>query len=275
MYRFLSVLRIVLFTSLSVTLSHGQSAGNSKPVIGLLGAFDAEVKLVIESLGSPLTREIEGVRFTTGELGGKQVVVAETGVGKVNAAMTTTLLLTYFHPTSVLFTGIAGGLHPSLQPGDLVISRQTGYYDYRTLTADQQPNFRTRNPINRQLNPAYFPADSLLLLKAQAVARSMTFTPVPGASRPPSVMTGTVVTGDQFVASEELVNRLRTDFQADATEMEGAAVAQVCYQLHVPCLVIRSMSDKANSNARRDMYAFLSVAAANSANLVMAIVKGL
>ncbi len=269
MRRFLSVLSIVLFVGFQPVKSQQQPA----PVVGLLGAFDAEVKLVIESLQSPQTREIEGVRFTTGLLNGKQVVVAETGVGKVNAAMTTTLLLTYFHPKSVLFTGIAGGLHPSLQPGDLVISRQTGYYDYRTLTADQQPNFRTRNPVNRQLNPAFFPADSVLLGKAQAVAQSLRFIPIPGASRAPSVMVGTVVTGDQFVASEELVNRLRTDFQADATEMEGAAVAQVCHQLHVPCLVIRSMSDKANSNARRDMYAFLNVAASNSANLVMAIVK--
>ena len=88
-------------------------------------------------------------------------------------------------------------------------------------------------------------------------------------------MVGTIVTGDVFVSSEEKTAQLRRDYGADATEMEGAAVAQICYQEQVPCLVIRSLSDKANSNARMDMRQFLDIAARNSAKLVLALIERL
>lgn len=264
-------MRYVFFLLL---LSHLAIAQRYKPrpVTALLGAFDAEVKLVEQSLKNPKTRVIHGIRFTCGRIGKRKVVVAETGIGKVNAAMTTAFLLARFRPSEVLFTGIAGAVNPDLQPGDLVIARQTAYHDYQTITFDQKPTNRTRNAITKQLNPANFPADSLLLIRAINTAKTLTFDLIPDATRPPTVLVGTVVTGDQFISSQEKVNSLRAEFNADATEMEGAAVAQVCYQQQVPCLVIRSLSDKANSNARRDMLSFLKVAASNSARLVLAIV---
>lgn len=258
-----------------VLLSHLVSAQvyKPRPITALLGAFDAEVKLVEQSIRNPRTKTINGIRFTIGRIGSRKVVVAETGIGKVNAAMTTTFVLAHFRPSEVLFTGIAGAVNPDLQPGDLVIARQTAHHDYRTITFDQKPTNRTRNAITKQLNPANFPADSLLLLRAISTANTMAFDPIPDAPRSPTVLVGTVVTGDQFISSQEKVNNLREEFNADATEMEGAAVAQVCYQQQVPCLVIRSLSDKANANARRDMLSFLKVAASNSARLVMAIVE--
>lgn len=242
------------------------------PITGLLGAFGAEVTLVKQSLHAPETVVVEGVTFTTGKLGNQSVVVAETGIGKVNAALTTTLLIAHFHPDRVLFTGIAGGVNPSLQPGDIVIASQTVHHDYKTITFDQKPTIQTRS-LSGQPNPAYFPADSLLLRRAQTVARSLTFDPIPLTTRPPTVVTGVVATGDQFISSSQKVAQLRADFNAEATEMEGAAVAQVCRELHVPLLVIRSLSDKADDNARRDMLSFYQTAARNSARLVMAIVQ--
>ena len=246
-----------------------------QPITGLLGAFGAEVTLVKQSLMEPDTVRVDGVLFTTGRIGQQRVVVAETGIGKVNAAMTTTLLLSHFHPKRVLFTGIAGGTNPDLQPGDIVIARQTTHHDYQSITFDQKPTKQTRNALSGAMNPAFFPADSLMLTHAQRAARSITFEPIPGTSRPPSVLTGVVVTGDQFISSGQKGAQLRQDFGADATEMEGAAVAQVCYQLQVPCLVIRSLSDRADDNARRDMLSFYQTAARNSATLVLAIAAGL
>ncbi|WP_374755874.1 5'-methylthioadenosine/adenosylhomocysteine nucleosidase [Larkinella soli] len=267
--------RLLIFFALCFllpVLSSRAQLYKPRPVTALLGAFDEEVKLVQQNIRKPKVVTLNGIRFVTGRIRGRRVVVAETGIGKVNAAMTTATVLTHFKPEQVLFTGIAGGVNPDLQPGDLVIARQTAHHDYGYITFQQQKTNQTRNAITKELNPTYFPADSMLVVKARQAARSTTFEPIPSTSRPPSVVEGIVVTGDVFVSSEEKVKSLRSEFKADATEMEGAAVAQVCYQQKVPCLIIRSLSDKANSNARQDMLTFVKIAARNSANLVMNIV---
>jgi adenosylhomocysteine nucleosidase len=237
----------------------------------ILGAFDEEVRILQESLKDKKEQNIEGIRCMTGVLNGRAVVVAETGIGKVNAAMTTALLIRVFHPHEILFTGIAGGLNPDLMPGDIVIAQSVAHHDFRTILHNQQPSRQTRNPITKQLNPEYFPADSLLFIKAQRASQLARFEKVTLTNRPPQVVMGRIVTGDVFVSSSEKVQQLRREYSAEATEMEGAAVAQVCWQLYVPCLVIRSLSDKADENARGDMMTFYKTAAKNSAALVTEI----
>jgi len=242
-------------------------------VTALLGAFSDEVKLLEESVSHKRIRTVHGIEFTTGKLNGRKVVIALTGIGKVNAAMTTTLMLQEFRPSEVLFTGIAGGLNPELLPGDLVIGRETTYHDFGYITFQKQATRATRNPITGEYNPVYFKADSALLAKTLDAAEKVTLLATGPNRRAPKVLLGRIVTGDVFVSSEEKVNQLLTDFEADATEMEGAAVAQICYQQQVPCIVIRSLSDKANGSAREDMLNFLKVAARNSAALVLDILK--
>ena len=252
----------------------------SRPVTGLLGAFGAEVALVKESLRRPKIVVVDGVSFTCGRIGNQRVVVAETGIGKVNAAMTTALMLDHFRPQRVLFTGIAGGTNPDLQPGDIVIAGRTAHHDYGSITDKNTPTRQTRNAITKAFNPVYFPADSTLMRLAETVVKGVILEGIPLASggvsdRPVKVMTGTVVTGDVFVASPVKVSSLRADFGADATEMEGAAVAQVCYQIQVPHLIIRSLSDRADAEAHIAYDKFYPTAARNSAKLVIAIVKAL
>lgn len=269
---------LVLFLLISqITLAQRYK---SRPVTGLLGAFGAEVTLVKQTLQKPRTVLVDGIQFTTGRIGKQRVVVAETGIGKVNAAMTTALLLRHFRPRRVLFTGIAGGTNPDLQPGDIVIGRQTAHHDYGSITDKNQPTRQTRNAITHEFNPVYFPADSGLLLLAERMAKTLSFEGIPLTSgqvsqRAVRVMTGTIVTGDVFVASADKVSSLRGDFGADATEMEGAAVAQVCHQIQVPHLIIRSLSDRADADAHVALDKFYPTAARNSANLVIAIVKNL
>ncbi|MBD2701996.1 5'-methylthioadenosine/adenosylhomocysteine nucleosidase [Spirosoma sp. BT702] len=268
-----------IFLLLLAQLAFGQRY-KPKPVIGLLGAFGAEVALVKESLKKPKAVMVDGVTFTCGRLGKQRVVLAETGIGKVNAAMTTTLLLSRFRPQKVLFTGIAGGTNPDLQPGDIVIARQTAHHDYGSITDKNTPTRQTRNAITKEFNPVFFPADSTLLHLAETVVSNVSFEGIPLASggvsnRPVKVTTGTVVTGDVFVASPTKVSSLRADFGADATEMEGAAVAQVCYQIQVPHLIIRSLSDRADAEAHIAYDKFYPMAARNSAKVVIAIVKAL
>jgi adenosylhomocysteine nucleosidase len=273
MQKFVRPLIFLLATFWAVTPNAQAQLYKKKNITALLGAFSDEVKLLEESVSHKRVRTVHGILFTTGKLNGRKVVIALTGIGKVNAALTTTLMLQKFRPSEVVFTGIAGGLNPELLPGDIVIGRETTYHDFGYITFQKQATRATRNPITGEYNPVDFKADSILLTKTLAAVERVELLPTGENRRAPKVLSGRIVTGDVFVSSEEKARQLLTDFKADATEMEGAAVAQICHQQQVPCIVIRSLSDKANSNAREDMLNFLKVAARNSAALVLEILK--
>jgi adenosylhomocysteine nucleosidase len=220
-------------------------------------------------------QEIEGIAFMSGRLGDRPVVVAWTGVGKVNAAMTTTLLIEHFQPTRVIFTGIAGAIDPNLEPGDIVIAKRTAHHDMGTLWPEGMEHGGVKSRITGEDNPVFFPADPNLLTAADCAARKAVFDPISLQSgrRPPKILTGTIVTGDAFVASKDKGKELQEKLGADAVEMEGAAVAQVCYQRGIGCLVIRSMSDKADESAVMDKQIFYALAAKNSVSLVAGIIQ--
>jgi adenosylhomocysteine nucleosidase len=242
-------------------------------VTGILGAMTVEVELLEQQLTGRKERTVQGVRFVTGGLKGRTVVLAHSGMGEVNAAMAATLVVDHFQPTHVLFTGIAGGVNPDLGPGDIVIGARTTYYDYGELTPKAFRPLPTINPLTGKPNPLAFPADAGLLAGAEKAAPDLKLARVKTGQgdRAPRVVTGVIVTGGLFVASPTKRAELRKDFKADATEMEGAAVAQVCWQQHVPCLVIRSLSDDAGDKAAEDVRLFEKTAAQNSALLVAGI----
>ncbi len=246
----------------------------SGPVLAVLGAVNPEVTLLQGMLTDVKSQEIEGIEFISGRIGAEPVVLAWTGVGKVNAAMTTTLLLEHFHPTRVIFTGIAGGVDPNLEPGDIVIARQTAYHDMGTLGPQGLEYGGVKSRMTGEPNPVFFPADAVLLTAAEKAAKSMTFGAIglQTGERPPKVVVGTVVTGDVFVASTAKSAELAKDLGACAVEMEGAAVAQLCYQRGIGCLIIRSISDKADRSAVMDKQLFYAAAAKNSTGLVVRIV---
>ena len=253
------------------------SYGDDGPVTGILGAFSEEMEYLDNNVGDRHVQTIEGIPFVTGKLGGRQVVLALTGIGKVNAAMTTTLLLEHFRPEEVLFTGIAGGINPDLLPGDIVIAEKTSQHDLGILTPDGLLNRGMRNPLTGIRNPVFFPADSVLLGLAETSGKRIKPDSIKAgaAARIPKIITGIVVTGDVFVASPSKKIELREKLSADAVEMEGAAVAQICWQHTVPCLVIRSLSDSANEQAEVDIGMYRGIAARNAALLVEDIVKQL
>ncbi len=247
------------------------------PLLAVLGAFQQEVGLLKGMLTDVQVRQIEGIEFISGRIGAEPVVLAWTGVGKVNTAMTTTLLLEHFRPTRVIFTGIAGGIDPNLEPGDIVIARQTAYHDMGTLWSQGIEYGGVKNRMTGAPNPVFFPADPALLAAARKAAQDMAFGAVGlrTGERPPKVVVGTVVTGDVFVASKEKSAELAKELGACAVEMEGAAVAQVCYQRDIACLIIRSISDKADQSAIMDKQLFYTMAAKNSAGLVAEMTRAL
>ena len=243
----------------------------------ILGAMKAEIDMIEKQLTGSEVHKVRGLRCVSGKLVGREVVVALTGVGKVNAAMTATLLIDRFQPREVLFTGIAGGINPELQPGDIVIGMKIAHHDYGEWKTDRIVRAAPRNPITGERNPLFIPADKRLAAVAEQVAEKMEFEKVTIGEKPraPKVIKGIIVTGDTFISSASKTKELRAALQADAVEMEGAAVAQICHQLQTPCLVVRSISDMAGANANEDLIKFYRTAAANSAKLVTGIVKQL
>ena len=251
-------------------------AAHTSP-IAILGAFDEEVEILEGQLVNPKAHTIEGIQFLTGTLNEQNVVIARTGVGKVNAAMTATLVIEHFRPNRVIFTGVAGGLNPDLRIGDIVIAQKTAQHDLGRLESAEIENFGVRNLINGKRNPVFFPADPGLLQITETVLADIKLSPLqtPQGQRHPRIIRGTVVTGDVFVASDAKKTDLHKDLGADAVEMEGAAVAQICWQRNVPCLVIRSLSDNADANASEDFKKYYKIAARNSATLVTRIISQL
>ncbi len=252
----------------------GYGSGTSGPVKAVLGAFKAEIALLEDELREPQERVIEGIRFVRGKLRGQDVVTAWTGIGKVNAAMTTTLLVEHYKPTEVIFTGIAGGVNPELRPGDIVIAYKTAYHDMGTIWPEGLFFKGVKNRLTGEENPVFFQADRRLLESAERAAERAGFRRIPtmGGEREPRVIKGVVVTGDSFVASEEKSRQLRERLEADAVEMEGAAVAQICYQRQIPHIIIRSISDRADEGAVVDKQTFYILAAENSSALVSELI---
>lgn len=260
------------FAQGSITTPGGASVFPKKAqnVTAVVGAFADEVEMLRNQIEGRQDREIEGLHFATGQLNGRPVVLVRAGIGKVNAAMTTTLLLEHFRPREVLFTGIAGGMNPALQPGDLVIGTRLVHHDFGRQTPQGLERRPTKNPYTFAENPVYFPADSALLTLASAVADTVRLEWINGR-RKPKVAAGVIVTGDVFLASTAHNRQIRAETGGEAVEMEGAAVAQLCHQQGVPVLVIRSLSDNGDDAALGDIRRFYQLAARNSAALVRAV----
>jgi adenosylhomocysteine nucleosidase len=269
---------IIVYISLSVLCCSCNTAlrrDKQEPTTAILGAFNKEVLIIEKQLTDKNEQKIEGMRFVTGRLYGKPVVAAWTGIGKVNAAMTTTLLLEHFKPKRVIFSGIAGGVNPQLHPGDIVIAAKTAHHDMGILREDGFYNRGVINPLDGWRNPVHLPADKRLLELAEEAAEKVELETIKTSvgTRNPKIIKGIVVTGDVFIASEAKCEELRETLGADAVEMEGAAVAQICYQREVPHLVVRSISDKADETAREDSMMFQDMAAKNSATLITKMVE--
>jgi adenosylhomocysteine nucleosidase len=265
----LPILLLTLFISAAAL-----SAQEHLPPVAILGAMDEEVAWLRSQMHDTTSATYSGRTFVSGRLGSRLAVIAVTGVGKVNAAMTTTLLADHFHPAAVIFSGVAGGMNPDLFPGDIVIASRTMQHDLGEVTADSVINWGVRNPATKKVIPTYLTADSVLLSEAEKAAIMAPLEKVPTTIglRHPKVITGLIATGDMFISSTPKKNELRRRLAPDAIEMEGAAVAQVCYELGLPCLIIRSLSDRADENALQDFEKFYQVAARNANRIVLEMV---
>ncbi|MNC05487.1 Aminodeoxyfutalosine nucleosidase [compost metagenome] len=228
-------------------------------IIGLIGAMDEEIKLLLESMEDKVSTVKTGVTYYSGTIFGKKVVLCKSGVGKVNAAVTTQILLDAFGAACVLFTGVAGAVHPDLEIGDIVISSHCIQHDM-DVTALGYP----RGVIPYQ-EISSFPADPALVQLAEEACQI----------RQQKSITGVVLSGDQFIASAAVVAELREQLNGACAEMEGAAVAQVCFMNEVPFVIIRSMSDKADGSAHVNYREFTVTASERSYAILEYMLKAM
>ncbi|MGF1726437.1 5'-methylthioadenosine/adenosylhomocysteine nucleosidase [Photobacterium nomapromontoriensis] len=229
------------------------------PIIGIVGAMDVEVEALLPIIEHQKVKTIGSHQFYIGELQGRPVVVTKSGVGKVNAAMTTTLLIENFGVESLIFTGIAGASDPKLEPLDVVISTRLVQHDV-DLTAFDRPKGLLPDYKDR-----YFYADSAL--------QKYAFDAAVETLGNDAVYQGIIASGDQFIASKAVVTEIYQEFDAMAVEMEGAALGQVADAFKVPYVVIRTISDKADGSAEMTYSDLKKATADNSARITLNMLK--
>lgn len=230
-----------------------------KPV-AIIGAMPQELAGLKQALQSTHTFQLGSRQVTTGTWHGHPVVLALSHIGKVAAATTATALIERFDVTEILFTGVAGGLMPGVQVGDMVVATEFMQHDM-----DASPLFP---PLEIPLyGRAHFPTDLRMTQSLQAAAQAILNNPGQWLDievlqelhvQSPKVHAGLIISGDRFVStsaeSQALQQRLP---KALAVEMEGAAVAQVCFDYGVPFGAVRTISDRADDSATHDFSSFI------------------
>lgn len=222
-------------------------------MIGIIGAMAEEVVAFQAQMQAMEQHQIAGTNFYTGHINQTPVVLAQSGIGKVNAALTTSLLCHQFQPTAIINTGSAGGFKAQQQVGDVVISVDVLHHDV-DVTAfgyalGQVPGM-----------PERFTAAQTLVDIAHQALEKLSLT----AHR------GQIASGDKFMTHHDHIRIVRACFpELEAVEMEGAAIAQVCHQFNIPFVIIRALSDIAGKESPVSFEQFLPVAANNAAKLIV------
>jgi len=263
-YKNSGIILIILFLCTSCSGPVGFSnSGRQEKVTLIVGAFSDEVKPIQAELENKHEGRIEGISFAEGKLRGRQVVVTWTGMGKVNAAATTSLLIEHFRPSEVIVCGIAGGIGPDINVGDVVIAEKSVQHDHGFWLDTGIENYGTDNRITGVKNPVFFEADKKLLDLAMRAGNQAALQGIAAGTRA-KVKKGVIASGDTFIMSPQKKIDLQKRLGADAVEMEGAAIAQICYQQGVPLLIIRGISDAADEKADKDVDTFQNVAIKNA-----------
>lgn len=224
---------------------------------GVICAMDEELAILKEALTNETSRNYGHMTFFSGQIHNQEVVLVKSGIGKVQAGITTATLINEFHVDAVINSGSAGGIGEGLSIGDLVISTETAYHDVDVTASNYQmgqlPGF-----------PARFPASKTL---EDAIAKAARDSGV-------DVHFGLIVSGDQFIADTNRIQQIKADFpDALCSEMEGAAVGQVAYQNQIPYVIIRAMSDVGDEEAELSFDQFIVVAGKKSGQMLIDLFK--
>lgn len=229
---------------------------NKHRVTGIIGAMEEEVELLKNAISIDSVYNIAGLEFYKGKLDSKQIVIVRSGIGKVNAAVATQILIDNFDPNEIINTGVAGGLNDTLQISDIVIAKSLLYHDFDVSA------FGYKVGAIPQMDTSVFYSDRMMMANILEMGRNLGY----------RISYGNIATGDQFV-NHNRKGYISETFKSDAVEMEGAAIAHVCYLNKIPFIIVRAISDKADGDSPEKYSEFEKDAAEKSANLIIESLK--
>lgn len=229
-------------------------------MIGIIGAMDVEVDGIKSHIEDCRIEEISGIKFCSGKLFGKDIVVAKSGEGKVNSAMTAQAMIMRYKPDFIINSGVAGGLHPDMKVMDIAIANSVCQHDFDISPLGYKPGYipqveqiemRCSDDLNNIIEDC-----------AKKVCDS-------------NIFKGVIASGDQFIASDTQRNRIKNIFGAIASEMEGASIGHVCTLNNTKFTVLRVISDNADGSADMSFDVFAKKASEISINIMLEFVKSL
>ncbi len=223
--------------------------------IAIMGAMPEEVAPILEKLGSYKTTKYADNEYYEATYKGVEVVVAYSKIGKVFSTLTASTMIQYFNCDKLLFSGVAGGINPSLKIGDLIVASKLSQHDLDITAFGHPMGFVPGGSV-------FVEVDRSLIEISKKVAIELGKT----------VQEGTIATGDQFVHDTAVKDNIVKHFKADALEMEGASVAVVCNALNVPFFILRAISDTADTDASFSFDEFMESSAIISAEFIMKMV---
>ncbi|MDA3055466.1 MULTISPECIES: 5'-methylthioadenosine/adenosylhomocysteine nucleosidase [unclassified Campylobacter] len=225
--------------------------------IAILGAMPEEIEPLLKEL-NPKKIEFANNKFYFANFANHELIIAYSKIGKVNSALTATLMIEKFGAQKLLFTGVAGALKNGFKIGDLLYATKVVQHDLDITAFGHPYGFVPESPI-------FVETDENLNKIATKVAANLGI----------NLKNGIVASGDQFVCDESRKSWIERTFDASAVEMEGASVAQVCHALHTPFFMLRAISDEAGSKAEFDFDEFMVKSAEISAKFALKMVENL
>ena len=227
--------------------------------IGIIAAMPEELKLLVEHLEMAEKHQRLGHVYYTGRIGHHEVVLVESGIGKVMSAMSVAVLVNDFKVTAVINTGSAGAVASGLEIGDVVVADRLVYHDVDVTAFGYDYGQMARQPL-------YYEASRYLVEEMKAVLEKTQQT-----SR-----VGLIATGDSFIAGQDKIDQIKAHFpDVLAVEMEGAAIAQAAHSLGLPFMIIRAMSDTASHDANITFDEFILEAGKRSAETLIQLLNNL
>ena len=230
----------------------------SRKTIGVIGAMESEICHLKAKMESPVAEFYAGLTFYRGKMGKNDIVLVQSGIGKVNAARTAQALIDRYAPDYLINTGIGGGIGDGLHVGDLVIGTELVQHDFSLSLFGYAKGYIPGFGDGK--TPTFFRADPGLVRAFSESAQAF----LPNGS----IRQGRIASGDIFVADAEIKGEINREFSADAVEMEGAAIAQAAVLNNIPFVVVRAVSDLADGSATESFERFEEETAVLSAKIV-------
>ena len=215
--------------------------------VGIIAAMPEEMEAIKMKMSNLKEKDILNLKFFDGKIGNQKIILVKSGVGKVNAARTTQIMIDKFDIDYIINIGSAGSINDEIKYGDIVIGKFVLQHDFDITAFGHEKGYISNIGVKLESN-------TKLIKRCEYVIKNM-------KEDSYKCVVGTIATGDIFCTSKKMKDKIRTKFNADCVEMEGAAIAQVAYLSNTPFIIIRSISDSPNEENQIDFNKYLKMAA--------------